>query len=98
MRAAFTAEVDAALRDFPVLALPTMADAPPLLEVAADTSKLVGMTSLGSSCLSYMKVLKPELERRGYDVAVFHSTGMGGRAYEAVAAQGGFAVVFDFCI
>lgn len=59
---------------------------------------LIGMTSLGSSCLKYMKVLKPELERRGYDVAVFHSTGMGGRAYEAVAAGGGFAAVFDFCI
>ena len=59
---------------------------------------LIGMTSLGSSCLKYMKVLKPELERRGYDVAVFHSTGMGGRAYEAVAARKEFAAVFDFCI
>ncbi len=59
---------------------------------------LIGMTSLGSSCLKYMKVLKPELEKRGYDVAVFHSTGMGGRAYEAVAADRGFAAVFDFCI
>lgn len=59
---------------------------------------LVGMTSLGSSCLRYMKYLKPELERRGYDVAVFHSTGMGGRAYEAIAAQKGFAAVFDLCI
>ena len=59
---------------------------------------LIGMTSLGSSCLKYMKMLKPELEKRGYDVAVFHSTGMGGRAYEAVAAKKGFAAVFDFCI
>jgi uncharacterized protein (UPF0261 family) len=59
---------------------------------------LLGMTSLGSSCLKYMKVLKPALEGRGYDVAVFHATGMGGRAYEAIAAQGGFAAVFDFCI
>ena len=59
---------------------------------------LIGMTSLGSSCLKYMKVLKPELEKRGYDVAVFHSTGMGGRAYEAVAARREFAAVFDFCI
>jgi uncharacterized protein (UPF0261 family) len=59
---------------------------------------LIGMTSLGSSCLRYMKHLKPELERRGYDVAVFHATGMGGRAFEAIAAQGGFACVFDFCI
>jgi len=46
VRAAFTAQVDAALREFTILALPTMADAPPLLAEAADTSKLVGMTSL----------------------------------------------------
>jgi uncharacterized protein (UPF0261 family) len=59
---------------------------------------LIGMTSLGSSCLKYMKYLRPELERRGYDVAVFHATGMGGRAFEAIAAQKGFAAVFDFCI
>ena len=59
---------------------------------------LIGMTSLGSSCLKYMKHLKPELEKRGYDVAVFHATGMGGRAFEAVAAQKGFAAVFDLCI
>ncbi len=59
---------------------------------------LIGMTSLGSSCLKYMRFLKPELEKRGYDVAIFHSTGMGGRAYEAVAAQGGFVAVFDFCV
>jgi amidase len=46
VRVSFTSQVDAALREFSILALPTMADAPPLLEVAADTSKLVGMTSL----------------------------------------------------
>ncbi|WP_448955568.1 Tm-1-like ATP-binding domain-containing protein [Labrys neptuniae] len=62
------------------------------------TRPLVGMTSLGSTCLKYMKYLKPELERRGYDVAVFHATGMGGRAFEAIAEKGGFAAVFDFCI
>ncbi|CAN7451289.1 Tm-1-like ATP-binding domain-containing protein [Rhizobium sp. LjRoot254] len=59
---------------------------------------LIGMTSLGSSCLKYMKILKPELEKRGYDVAVFHATGMGGRAYEAIAGQKGFAAVFDLCL
>ena len=31
--------------------------------------------------------LKPELEKRGYEVAVFHATGMGGRAFESLAAQ-----------
>ncbi|OHV79709.1 Tm-1-like ATP-binding domain-containing protein [Ensifer sp. LCM 4579] len=59
---------------------------------------LIGMTSLGSSCLKYMKHLKPELEKRGYDLAVFHATGMGGRAFEAIAAQNGFVAVFDLCI
>ena len=58
---------------------------------------LVGMTSLGKSALKYMVTLKPALEERGYEVAVFHATGMGGRAFESLAAEGAFACVFDFC-
>ncbi|WP_223478217.1 Tm-1-like ATP-binding domain-containing protein [Oricola indica] len=57
---------------------------------------LIGMTSFGKSVLTYMVRLKPELEKRGYEVAVFHATGMGGRAFEALAAEGAFAAVFDF--
>ncbi|MCJ7873982.1 Tm-1-like ATP-binding domain-containing protein [Phaeobacter sp. J2-8] len=59
---------------------------------------MVGMTSLGSSCLKYMKKLKPELEKRGFEVAIFHATGMGGMAYESVARDGGFACVMDFAL
>ncbi|MGI9501421.1 MAG: Tm-1-like ATP-binding domain-containing protein, partial [Geminicoccaceae bacterium] len=59
---------------------------------------LIGMTSLGSSCLSYMKILKPALEQRGFEVAIFHATGMGGMAYESIAAKGGFACVMDFAL
>jgi uncharacterized protein (UPF0261 family) len=59
---------------------------------------LVGMTSLGSSALTYMKALKPALEARGFDLAVFHATGMGGRAFESLAAQGRFVAVMDFCL
>ena len=59
---------------------------------------MVGMTSLGKSCLQYMVQLKPELEKRGFEVAVFHTTGMGGRAFESVASQKGFAAVMDFCL
>ena len=66
--------------------------------VAAPTRPLIGMTSLGKSCLKYMVALKPALEARGYDVAVFHTTGMGGRAYESLAGQGGFAAVMDFSL
>lgn len=58
---------------------------------------LIGMTSLGTSALKYMVTLKPALEERGFEVVVFHATGMGGRAFENLAAQGAFACVFDFC-
>src|SRR5690606_7003573 len=59
---------------------------------------VVGISSLGKSCLTYMVALKPELERRGYEVVIFHTTGMGGRAFEAIAAQRGFAAVMDFSL
>ena len=59
---------------------------------------VVGMTSLGSSCLRYMKLLKPALEERGFEVAIFHATGMGGMAFEKIAGQGGFACVMDFAL
>jgi uncharacterized protein (UPF0261 family) len=59
---------------------------------------LVGMTSLGKSCLRYMETLLPALQSRGYDVAVFHTTGMGGRAFEALAAEGRFVAVMDFSL
>lgn len=59
---------------------------------------VIGMTSLGSSCLTYMKRLKPALEQRGFEVAIFHATGMGGMAYENICAEGGFAAVMDFAL
>ena len=58
---------------------------------------LIAMMSLGTSALKYVIPLKPALEARGYEVAVFHATGMGGRAFESLAGQGAFACVFDFC-
>jgi len=59
---------------------------------------IVGMSSLGSSTLKYMIRLKPELEARGFELAVFHTTGMGGRALEALAAKGQLAAVLDFSL
>lgn len=66
------------------------------VEAPVSNRPLVGMTSLGSSCLSYMKQLKPALEERGFDVAIFHATGMGGMAFENLARDGAFACVMDF--
>lgn len=57
---------------------------------------LIGMTSFGKTVLRYMVALKPALEVRGFEVAVFHATGMGGRAFESLAAEGAFAAVMDF--
>ena len=56
----------------------------------------IGMTSFGKTVLRYMVSLKPALEARGYEVAVFHATGMGGRAFESLAGDGVFAAVMDF--
>ena len=68
------------------------------VEPPARDRPIVGMTSLGSSCLKYMKLLKPELEARGFEVAIFHATGMGGMAFESMAAAGAFACVMDFAL
>jgi uncharacterized protein (UPF0261 family) len=45
-----------------------------------------------------MKRLLPELEARGFDVAVFHTTGMGGMAFEKLAGEGAFCCVMDFSL
>lgn len=59
---------------------------------------VVALSSLGKSCLSYTVTLKPELEKRGYEIVVFHTTGMGGRSLEALAAKRGFVAVLDFSL
>ncbi|MEM7440288.1 MAG: Tm-1-like ATP-binding domain-containing protein [Pseudomonadota bacterium] len=66
------------------------------VERPASRKPLIGMTSFGKTVLRYMVPLKPALEERGFEVAVFHATGMGGRAFESLAAQGAFAAVLDF--
>ena len=68
------------------------------VEPATNDRPAVGMTSRGSSCLKYMKLLQPALEDRGFEVAIFHATGMGGMAYESIARSGGFACVMDFAL
>ena len=65
-------------------------------EPATSDRPVIGITSLGTSCLKYIKFLKPALEQRGYEVAVFHAMGMGGMAFEQIAGRKGFVCVFDF--
>ncbi len=59
---------------------------------------MVAIGSLGKSCLSYMVTLVPALEARGYEPVVFHCTGMGGRAMEALIDAGRFVAVFDLAL
>ncbi|WP_426034695.1 Tm-1-like ATP-binding domain-containing protein [Cypionkella sp. TWP1-2-1b2] len=66
------------------------------VEAPAWKKPLIGMTGFGKTVLRYMVALKPALEARGFELAVFHATGMGGRAFESLAADGAFAAVMDF--
>ena len=66
------------------------------VEAPQGKKPLIGMTGFGKTVLRYMVALKPALEARGFEVAVFHATGMGGRAFESLAAGGAFAAVMDF--
>jgi uncharacterized protein (UPF0261 family) len=58
----------------------------------------VAIGALGKSCLSYMLSLTPALQARGYEPVVFHCTGMGGRAMEALIEAGQFVAVFDLAV
>jgi uncharacterized protein (UPF0261 family) len=57
--------------------------------------KIVGVTSIGGSVAKYMDILKPALEQRGYEVAVFHAMGMSGRMYERTIREGRVDAVLD---
>lgn len=63
-----------------------------------DAKKVVGVTSLGGSVTRYMNQLKPALEERDYEVAVFHVTGMSGRMYERAIADGLINVSLDLSV
>jgi uncharacterized protein (UPF0261 family) len=63
-----------------------------------DNPRVVGVTSLGGSVNRYMSQLKPALEQRGFEVAVFHVTGMSGRMYERSIADGLIAASLDLSV
>lgn len=68
------------------------------VETQSGERPLIGMTSLGKSSLKYMVHLKPELEQRGFELAVFHTTGMGGRALESLVGQKKLVAVLDLSL
>ena len=67
--------------------------------VAPDPDRpVIGMVSFGSSALQYMVHLRQPLTDRGFSLAVFHGTGMGGMAMESLADQGYFACVLELAV
>jgi uncharacterized protein (UPF0261 family) len=59
---------------------------------------LIGLPTLGSAALRYVPFIKPLLEERGYEVAVFHTNGLGGKVFEQFAEQGVFAGALDLSL
>ena len=59
---------------------------------------VVAISSLGTSALTYIVDLVPALEARGFEAAVFHATGMGGRALASLAQKGEVVAIMDFCL
>jgi uncharacterized protein (UPF0261 family) len=56
---------------------------------------VVGLTSMGATpCRYAIEWLEPSLKDRGYDVAVFHASGMGGRMLEQCISHG----LIDACL
>jgi uncharacterized protein (UPF0261 family) len=56
---------------------------------------LIGVTTLGSAACRYVPRMKPLLEEKGYEVAVFHTNGIGGGAFEEYVEQGLLAGALD---
>jgi uncharacterized protein (UPF0261 family) len=59
------------------------------------TKTRIGMTAMGSAPCRYVNWLRPALEEKGYEVAVFHATGMGGRMFEQAIADGLIDIALD---
>lgn len=71
-----------------------------MVKVKPETSdkkiKSIGISMLGTTTKPIMSVIKPELEKRGYEVLTFHANGTGGDCMDTLANDGFFAGVLDF--
>ncbi len=56
----------------------------------------IGISMLGTTTKPILSVIKPELEKRGYEVLTFHANGTGGDCMDTLASEGFFAGVLDF--
>jgi uncharacterized protein (UPF0261 family) len=65
-------------------------------EAAEKKIKSIGISMLGTTTKPIMSVIKPALEKRGYEILTFHANGTGGDCMDTLAGEGFFAGVLDF--
>lgn len=66
-------------------------------QVQSTASNVVAITMLGNTTKG-VEGVKKGLESRGLEVLVFHSNGVGGRAMEALIAEGRIGAVIDYTL
>ncbi len=57
--------------------------------------RTIGITTLGPSVCTYLDPLKVDLGKKGYEVAAFHTQGIGGRMFERAIGEGLIDVALD---
>ena len=62
------------------------------------SKKLIGAVGLGMAASQYLKHLRAPLDKRGYEVSVFHATGMGPRLFEKAIADGSIDVALELFV
>jgi len=66
-------------------------------EPAEQSAPLVTMTTLGGSFLKYASPIKEAMEKKGYEVAIFHSVSMQGAIMERLIREGKVHGLLDLC-
>jgi uncharacterized protein (UPF0261 family) len=63
---------------------------------AGKKTKSIAISMLGTTTKPIMGIIKPELEKRGFEVLTFHANGTGGDCMDTLVSEGYFAGVLDF--
>lgn len=87
-------EVSRKVFDIAVGAIVGMVDADVSPEAKLPGKKLIAVTMYGNTTPAVM-MAKKLLEKKGYEVVVFHPNGTGGRAMEELVEEGFFTAVLD---
>jgi uncharacterized protein (UPF0261 family) len=65
-------------------------------EASDKKTKSIAISMLGTTTKPIMSVIKPALEKRGYEVLTFHANGTGGVCMDKLISEGFFTGVLDF--